>query len=239
LTAAADPPAARPVRWGLGDVLLGLLTAVVASTFLATVALGATGEDELDDIPMWLYSLVQAAQYVGFIGIPVLATRLKGNGIVRDLGARMEWRDIPTGLGLGVALQLIAVPLVSWPWITILGKDTGELDDRARELTDRAHGFGLLVLTLVLVVGAPFAEEIFFRGLTMRALQRRLGVGVGLVVSAIVFSATHLDLLSLPALIVFGVVAGYLVQRTGRLGPAWWAHVGFNATTVVILVLDR
>jgi phosphatidylglycerol:prolipoprotein diacylglycerol transferase len=41
------------------------------------------------------------------------------------------------------------------------------------------------------------------------------------------------------ALFVFGLVVGYLVQRTGRLGPAWWTHVGFNATTVVVLVAGR
>jgi membrane protease YdiL (CAAX protease family) len=240
LTAAADRPYGdRPVRWGLGDVVLGLLAAVAASTFVGALALGATGEDELDDVPMWLYSLVQAAQYVGFIGIPVLATRLKGNGVVRDLGARMEWLDVPKGLALGVALQLVAVPLVSWPWVEILGKDTGELDDRARELTDRAHGFGLFMLTLVVVFGAPFAEELFFRGLGLRSFERRLGAVFGLIASAAVFSATHLDLLSLPALFVFGLVAGYLVQRTGRLGLAWFTHVGFNATTIVILVLDR
>jgi membrane protease YdiL (CAAX protease family) len=234
-----DRPAERTPRWGLGDVLAGLVVAIVTSSVVGAIALGATGDDDLDELPMWLYSVVQAAQYVGFVGVPVLATRLKGNGVVRDLGVRMTRRDVPLGLALGVGLQLLVVPLVSYPWVWILGRDANELDDRARELTDRAHGFGLFVLSLVLVVGAPFAEELFFRGLTLRSFERRMGVWLGLVVTAALFAATHLDLLSLPALFVFGLVVGYLVQRTGRLGPAWWTHVGFNATTVVVLVATR
>ena len=38
------------------------------------------------------------------------------------------------------------------------------------------------------------------------------------------------------ALAAFGLVLSVLAHRTGRLGPSIWAHVGFNATTVVALV---
>jgi membrane protease YdiL (CAAX protease family) len=31
-------------------------------------------------------------------------------------------------------------------------------------------------------------------------------------------------------------VAGYCAQRTGRLGMSVFAHAGFNATTVLILL---
>jgi uncharacterized protein len=227
------------VRWGSGDVLLGLVVAIVFSTFAVSLVLAATGDDELDDVPMWLYSLVQTTQWVGFVGVPVLVTRLKGNGPVRDLGARMQRRDVPVGLAIGVGLQLIVVPLVSYPWLWLLDKDTGDLEERAKDLTDRAHGFGLVMLTLVVVIGAPFAEELFFRGLALRSFSRRLGAVGGLIASSVLFAATHLDLLSFPALLVFGLVAGVLAQRSGRLGPSWWTHVGFNATTIAALVLQR
>ena len=38
------------------------------------------------------------------------------------------------------------------------------------------------------------------------------------------------------ALFVFGVVAAIVTERTGRLGTAIWTHVGFNLTTVVLLL---
>jgi uncharacterized protein len=225
--------------WGVVDVLLGLGVAIVASTFVGALVLGATGEEQLDEVPMWLYALVQTSQWVGLVGVPVLVSRRRGQGPARDFGAVMQRRDVPIGLALGVVLQLVMVPLISWPWMQLLGRDANELDDRAKELTDRAHGVGLFVLALVVVIGAPFVEEIFFRGLTLRAFERHLGFIGAAIGSSVLFAATHLDLLSFPALVVFGIVMSVLVHRSGRLGPAWWAHVGFNATTIIILVAQR
>lgn len=233
------PAVGRRPGWGLGEVVLGFLVAVAVSGIVAGLVLAATGDDDLDDVPMTLYALVQASQWVGLVGVPVLASRIKGDGIVRDFGARMEARDVPTGLLIGVALQLVMVPLVSWPWVELLGRDTEEIERRARDLTDRASGFGLLMLALVVVVGAPLAEELFFRGLALRSLTRLVGPTAALVLSSALFAATHLDLLSFPALFVFGVVMVLLVWRTDRLGLAWWAHIGFNATTITVLVAER
>ncbi len=36
---------------------------------------------------------------------------------------------------------------------------------------------------------------------------------------------------------MFGLISGHLAQRHGRLGRAVWAHVGFNAWTVGILLV--
>jgi membrane protease YdiL (CAAX protease family) len=229
----------RAPTWGLGEVLVGMAIAVFAAALAASIALGATGKDTLDEVPMWIYALVQTAQWIGFVGVPVLAARLKGNGVVADFGTRMTRADVPFGFVLGVLLQLVMVPVVSWPWLKLLGRSSDDLEQRARDLTDRAHGFGLVMLTLVVVVGAPFAEELFFRGLTLRSLERRFDTTLAVVFTAVLFAATHLSLESFPALAVFGLVTGYLVVRTGRLGPAWWTHVGFNATTIAILVSRR
>jgi membrane protease YdiL (CAAX protease family) len=229
----------RVPTWGLGEVVLGMVLAVFTATIVGSIALGVTGKDDLEQVPMWLYAIVQASQWVGLAGVPIVAAHYKGNGIVSDFGARMTARDVPFGLMLGVALQLVMVPVVSWPWLKLLGRTSDDLEQRARDLTDRAHGFGLVLLTLVVVLGAPFVEELFFRGLTLRSFERRFTPIVALLCTSVLFAATHLSLESFPALVVFGLVTGALVQRTGRLGPSWWTHVGFNATTIAILVARR
>ena len=48
-----------------------------------------------------------------------------------------------------------------------------------------------------------------------------------------------IELLQLPALILFGVVLGVLAERTGRLGPGIVAHATFNAVTVISLTVRR
>jgi hypothetical protein len=128
---------------------------------------------------------------------------------------------------------------VSWPVLQLLGKDSDDLEKPARELADKAHGPGVLLLVLVVVVGAPLIEELFFRGLTLRSVTRRFGAPAGVVGSAVLFGLTHFEPLQLPALVVFGLLAAFLARRSGRLGPAIWAHVAFNLTAVIQLLADR
>ncbi|HET7718775.1 MAG TPA: CPBP family intramembrane glutamic endopeptidase, partial [Acidimicrobiales bacterium] len=123
-------------------------------------------------------------------------------------------------------------------WILDQGAD--DVSNEARELVDAASGGGILVLVLVVCIGAPFAEELFFRGLLLRSVEKRWSMPVAAVASVLVFGLTHFQGIQLPALLLFGAVATLLVARTGRLGPAILCHVGFNAWTVfLLLVLDR
>ena len=55
-------------------------------------------------------------------------------------------------------------------------------------------------------------------------------------ISALFFGVVHFEPLQTPALVLFGLVAGWLVQRYGRLGPSIFAHMAFNAITVAILL---
>ena len=188
--------------------------------------------------PLWLVAILQAFLWLGLLGAPVLAARTKGNGVVEDFGLRFRLIDVPVGLVIGVVSQLVLVPIVSLPWIALLGKDLDDLDDSARELADKATDpLGVALLFVIVVLGAPVVEELFFRGLLQRSLLRRTRPVVAVLVSALVFGVTHFQLLQFPALVAFGAILGFLALRTGRLGPSIVAHMAFNAVTVIALVL--
>jgi membrane protease YdiL (CAAX protease family) len=106
-------------------------------------------------------------------------------------------------------------------------------------MTDRADGaLGVVLLVLIVGVGAPIIEEIFYRGLFQGALLKRgLPPAAAIGINAVVFGLSHGQLLQLPALVLFGVVAGILAYRSGRLGPAVAAHVAFNMVTVISLLV--
>jgi membrane protease YdiL (CAAX protease family) len=147
----------------------------------------------------------------------------------------MRWVDVPLGVVVGIGVQLsVALLYVPLFWVTDI--DRRDLDKPARELSDKAHGAGVLLLVLIVVIAAPIVEEIFFRGLLLRALERRIGTPLAVVVSSAMFAATHFQVLQLPALFVFGLVAAVLYVRTGRLGPGIVAHLAFNATAVYALL---
>lgn len=252
-------------RWGLGDAIGGWAVAQVASILavaavvtllgypkvagLGGVVGQAAGQTQVGStldlltvygqMPFVWQVLLQVPLWVGLAGAPILAARRKGTSLAVDFGFRFERNDIPIGLAIGVALQLVLVPLVYLP-LRLLGGDTEEVSEPARTFIDSAVGpLGVVLLLLVVGLGAPVVEELFYRGLTQRALLNRMGRPVwAVVIAALFFALAHLQSLQFPALVAVGIVFGVLAQRSGRLGPAIFAHMGFNLTTAVVFLLD-
>lgn len=239
----ADTDADVVPRWGLGDALMGFALGQVASTLAvaAVLAVESTPSDEMDiaDLPLWGFALAQAGLWLGFLVVPLLATRVKGGGARRDLGLTVRAADLGGPLALGVVLQALIVPLLYVPIFRFTSLGDDDVSGAARALTSTFADTPVKVVlfTLLIAVGAPVAEEVFFRGLVLRSLERRLGTGWALIGSTVLFGLTHFQGIQLPALLVFGGVAGVLAIRTGRLGPSILLHVGFNAWTVVQLLV--
>jgi membrane protease YdiL (CAAX protease family) len=236
----APTPVDAGARWGLGDALGAWLAGFVAAQVGFGIIQGATGRDadEMDDLPLGLSFVPQLGLWVGLLLVPLVVVRLKGRGPVADLGLRARWSDLWRGGSVGAALQLLVIPLLYWPLLELLGKDTEDLEGPAREITDKVHGVGGVVLIVLWVaVLTPIAEEVFYRGLLLGGLRKRgLPPWAAISVSALLFALSHLQGLQLPALFLFGAAAALLVHRTGRLGPAIAAHMAFNGVTLVVLL---
>ena len=245
--------------------MVGLGTGILLSAFIGAAVIEAAGyevdvpagvgsdvgrtamqlatDQPLDDqrVPLALATVLQVPLWAGMVGAILLARR-EGLRWVRDLALSMRWFDVPAGVAIGVALQLVVVPLLYVPIFEIFGDQ--DLSEAARALIGSADGWIDNVAAIVMVViGAPLVEELFFRGFLHRALAEQLGgrgragVAVALCASSLIFAMAHFQVLQAPALFVVGLVTAGLLQFTRRLGPAIWAHVGFNATTVVFLVV--
>jgi len=238
-------------------VALAALATLVISAILGPLVLALAGAEDTDEASLVVIALVQTTLWIGMLGSIGVVLRRRGAAFGR-LRLRGRWVDVPVGIAVGVACQLLLVPLVSYPWATLLGEDLDALEEPACRLAVKADEstLGLVLLSLIVVVGAPVVEELFFRGFVQRAAiatfgrgvaaddtsaaavtARRVATGLGIAFTAVLFGLTHFQLLQLPALIAFGVVLGVLAHRTGRLGPSIVAHMAFNATTVVNLVV--
>jgi len=236
----ASPEPAPVPSWGLGDAALGWFVVQIFSQIWAVAVVVATGHsgEDFDAWPLTVVALAQLGLALAFFAVPYAVTRVKGNGIVVDLGMRARWSDIWVGGIPGLLGQLVVIPLLYWPLLQLLDKTPSDLDDLAQSLGDRADGVGGAVL-LILIVGvlAPIFEELFYRGLMQRAfLKRGLSPTLAIGATAIVFGVSHLQLLQLPGLVMAGVLFGVLAHRSGRLGPAIAAHVAFNMVTVIVLL---
>ncbi len=227
LDAPSVPPS--PTRWGVGDAGLWW---VVAQIGPALVIGAVYGNDIPDSIPVLsLFAFSIALWFAYGIG-PLISARFRGNGPVGDFGMVLRPPEIGIGLAVGVATQLALIPLYL-PINQFIDEDPSEA---ARELIGRADGaLELGLLSVMVVIAAPLVEEIFYRGLLLRGLIRVIGQWPAIVIQAAIFAFSHLQALQFPGLFVFGVVAGWLATKTGRLGASWAMHVAFNAFALVLV----
>lgn len=236
--AAAGASTGEP-RVSLALAAVGWLTGFFASnaTFVltcsATVDERTEGSSCFDDLSLTALALLNVPLWLGLGGAVLWAHRERLAGLRPRLG---DPGRLAAGVAIGIGTQLVLVPALYVPIFWLIGRR--DVSEAARRLTDKADGdvVGVVVLSLMVLVAAPFVEELFFRGLLFSALRARMAPAAALGVQAVLFGAAHLQPLQLPALVLFGAVAGVLVHRWGRLGPAIAAHVGFNSVTVLSLL---
>lgn len=242
-TAAAEPETALPDSatrspGGLVAAAAGFVVAVVASSVALAVVIAVRDlptDITSEDLDLGYVLLVQSGLWLGLVAAPLLWAR-RHEGPVAELGLRFTRADAGKGLVIGIGAQFLLVPLY-WPLFELFDFDTDDLAEVAEGLGDRVDGLATgLALVLITVVGAPIAEELFYRGLVQRSLRRRLPAWSAIGVASIVFAVSHFQVLQFPALLLIGVILGVLAERSGRLGPAIWGHVGFNLVTTVGLL---
>lgn len=244
--------------WGLGDALLGLvfilvfatvggLLGVVGGIGLGEISIDGNGNiDELQadlETNAFLLLVALSFQQLGQFVWPFIVARWKGFGAGIDFGFRFKWVDLPIGLGAGLG-ALFASGLVAGglSWLLDINPDDADNTQFLTENTDSPYFWGLVFLT---VVGAPFSEEILFRGLILRAFEKRAGWVVGLVGSSVIFTLVHVQAMPVAELAVLfaaiglaGTVFGALAIRTGRLGGSIVAHMVFNGIAVGAVILS-
>ena len=232
------PPAVvDPRRWGMGDIFWGLGIVLLASTLL-TLPVAVSG---VATNGVWVTLLGALGTWIGFAGWPVYCSWVKGLGTLKaDFGFRMEWYDLFLGVAAAVGALVVNV---------LLGDIEQQIDVRPETntqiLSDNANtGLGVLVVGAIAVLGAPIFEELFFRGLTFGAVEKRFNRWAAFVVSTVLFTLLHAQPAStwlglglmLVHIGVLGVTFGLLRLVTGRLGPSIVAHMTVNGfATLVVL----
>jgi len=225
---------------GGGVALVGFCAAFAASlvVVVSLVLLDEPGG------PLVTLSASAITLWAGDLTACLYAVRRHGTGSLRDLGlARLTWRDFRVGLVAAVVARVGSIVVV----LPILVLFPDEF-----ESTSSTLGAGLesgldtaLVLGAIAVIGAPFFEELFFRGLVQSTLTQRWGVRTAICAQAALFGLVHLlnpDLSVGQAVSTFlaitfaGLVLGAARWRSGRLGPGMIAHGLFNLVATVAIL---
>jgi membrane protease YdiL (CAAX protease family) len=106
-----------------------------------------------------------------------------------------------------------------------------ELDRLMQLLVGETSGLGLLLAGVILVIGAPIIEEIYYRGMLYEKLARR-SRAVGIIVSSILFVSAHGSPLILP--LYFLAIGVAFMRKTKTL---WFTMAAHGAWNLAVLCL--
>lgn len=201
---------------------------IVASLILAVLT------DDSTDSSFGVTSVALLGVWTTYlVGMWLASQRVGSADMVADYGLRFRPIDV-VGLGIGAVCSLVLIRIVYLPLEALWPATFSEqrLTENAQDLVDSAGG-ATWVVVVVVVVGAPVMEELFYRGLLQKSMASRYNDGVVVVGVAALFALVHFRPVEIPGLFVIGLVFGFAALRTRRLGMAIAIHAGFNATGIL------
>ncbi len=234
-------------------VLLSLLITMIIAVIIALPIFGfkdiatIANSQNLSDNNISFLKFLQIFQSIGLFVIPsFLLAYLFGSDISRYLKLDV----VPYPQGIIIAISII---IVSSPFINILGEINSKMtlpeymsgierwmresEDSANQITElflKSSTFsGLLVNILMIAIIPAIGEEFLFRGIIQRIFgEWTKNYHLGIWISAILFSALHLQFYGFIPRIILGACFGYLLAWSGNLWFPVIAHFINNIVAV-------
>ncbi|PDH27461.1 MAG: hypothetical protein CND01_02445 [Marine Group II euryarchaeote MED-G34] len=145
-----------------------------------------------------------------------------------------------------VAALLLAIPIVvtiidfilnliyAVVWIEILGEPSPNTD-LGTDWGSNSIDIAFLFLSVAIVT--PIAEELFFRGYLLDAINRKHGDWTSIIWSSILFGLVHVDPFVIGSAFMGGIIYGWIRMRTGSLLPSIACHMMWNMLALVVTYL--
>ncbi len=234
---AAPPRSLLLVRAILGIVAFGLLgySFMLALAIPAYQLAGAMG----GPVAAWANNADTGKPFV--VAIAAVLGFGAANWLVGMLAFRLRptdlrWRN--TGGGLRGFVRFFVAGLVLAALVLVLGAAAGGAR-WSPDQGDLALYFERVGLALLLLAPAALAEEIAFRGFPIIALDRAVGRGIAIGVTALLFALAHssnpdVTTLSIGNISVAGVLLGIALFAPGGLWAATGFHLGWNWAIVAL-----
>lgn len=230
-------------------MFISLMVTGFLGVLIAMPAFGAGWQEILqysqqnfEGAPVGLLKFVQTTQSIGFFVIPgLLFTRI----LLTEQERSSEERRTHPALYLLVAITLLAsMPLINlaihWNMSLHLPEGFARLEEEAASLTEKLTraespfqmGVNFLIIALVPALG----EELIFRRIIQPILGKWIGnMHWGIIVSALFFSAFHLQFYGFLPRFILGLYFGYLFYWSGRISVAVWAHLLNNSLALLLI----
>jgi membrane protease YdiL (CAAX protease family) len=228
-----------PVRYRGPSVLILIVLVLVIATVVnapfgadATALLLGDGELTLLGATVILVSTQLALLLVSWLFVH----RPRALAGLPSFPGRDAAGALRTGLGWGVLAWIgstIVLAAVVWILEQLGQPPEPETAERAIAMLDP------ILVVVAIVILAPIAEEVFFRGVVFNAFLREGGRRWAFIGSAALFSLIHLSLVSLVPIFLLGLALAWVYDRTGNLLAPIAMHATVNGISVALALLVR
>lgn len=193
-------------------------------------------------------------QSLGFFVLPpLLFARLYGHELrsylfLKSPSTALQWPIM-------VLLMLAAIPLINWlgeinsqvhlpEWLASTERWMKEMESEAEQLTESflvMNGIGSLCFNLLLIALIPaIGEELLFRAALQTIFRDwTKNKHLAIWISAILFSALHLQFYGFIPRMLLGAMLGYTLIWTGSLWIPILGHFVNNGTAVLLSYLQQ
>jgi membrane protease YdiL (CAAX protease family) len=218
-----DEPAPRLSPWWMAAPALLFIANFLAATFSSS---SSSENNAVYDATAIVGTVVVDLVLIGYV---LFATRVSRRPIVRTLALLRTPPRPAARLGLGALGVIVVANFVLEP-VLHASQRQGIAPTHDPRNTHQWVVLGVAVIGLVVV--APFAEELVFRGLGFATLGR-----YALPLTAALFALAHgLPVLLIPVAIA-GLALGWMRQRTGSVLPGMGVHMTLNALALILALL--
>jgi membrane protease YdiL (CAAX protease family) len=229
-------------------ITLYIIGAFVLSKVTGIGLLEAADLDNLENNPQMIIYL-RGLLFIQFLGLFVIPSLLFGYFSDPRPGAYLGFRRPHSASYwiLGIGVLLVSLPFVEYiGWLNhkmVLGAETQKwmktMEEQAAkqiEFMFRKRTPSELFLNLVFIsLFAGIGEELFFRGVLQRLfIKITRSPWAGIIITAIIFSAIHLQFFGFFPRFFLGILLGALYWFSGSLWTAMLAHFAYDALIIVL-----
>ncbi|MFZ3212286.1 MAG: type II CAAX endopeptidase family protein [Terriglobales bacterium] len=233
------PPPPRDPVWSGFDVVMIVVIAILGIFIFGTVISVAlmTTHHRVPAASPAMVRVMLLAQSLSYIVVLLFMRELVVRHYHRRFAEAVRWHwpgehrwlaYLLGGMALAVVVQLASALLPIPKTLPI---------DRFFQSRSVAYIMSLFGISM-----APLVEELFFRGFLYPVLARRLGITLGVVLTAFGFALVHASQLAsawAPLLVLFMVGLVFTLVRvvTRNVAPGFLMHVGYNFMLFAMLYI--
>lgn len=198
--------------WGLPEVLYGVLAMIVISALMMLTIY-------FFKIKSNAILIIYEALYI----LPPIVVLLLKKAPLKALGIK---RFAFAELMVGASFLFIAYIVIILHNLTLMAFNIAPQGETIAGLF--GQDINIWVVGAAVVIIAPIAEEVFFRGFVYAGLVDRFGWKKAVLFSALLFGAAHTQLVAFIPTFLMGLVLAYTYHRSKSILPSMLLHFAVN-----------